>query len=162
MMGWRALLGSAFALLAVGTAVGLSDCGSTTRSSMPAGASAMNASPAKAGETGSSDGKPGAAASARSFLENTLLAVGAAVGLSGSGSTTCSSTPTGASVVSAPLAKAGETHRSDGKPGAAVVARSFVENNKLTKKVTGASPYSLLSAAGTGGRAANRSVDQRV
>ncbi len=105
MIGPRALFGSAFALLAVGAAMGLSGSDSSTRSSTPAGASAVNAAPAEAGETRNADGSATSPA---------------------------------------------------GKPAVVAAASSIVENDKQATETTGASPS---GGDGSGERRATRSVD---
>ena len=84
MIGPRALFGSAFALVAVGAAMGLSDPGNTTRSSTLAEANAVGASPAPSGKARNSGdgsatnpaGKPGAVAAAWSTVDNDKLTMG--------------------------------------------------------------------------------------
>ena len=84
MIGPRALFGSAFALVAVGAAMGLSDPANTTRGSMPAEANAVGASPAPSGKARNSGdgsatnpaGKPGAVAAAWSTVDNDKLTTG--------------------------------------------------------------------------------------
>lgn len=85
MIGPRALFGSAFALVAVGMAMGLSDPGGTPRSGAPVGMNAAGDAPAEAGKARGSGGsattpagKPGAVATAWSAVENDKLTTGSA------------------------------------------------------------------------------------